>query len=100
MHLIAAIEGLQAVKKALPIHFYTSSDYVFDGITKWVKAWQRQNWKTKAGKPVSNQDLWEKLATLASGYQIRWHIATKPDWPDLMIEAKALADEAARVVAE
>jgi ribonuclease HI len=100
MHLVAAIEGLQAVKKVLPIHFYTSSDYVFDGITKWVKAWRRQNWKTKTGKPVSNQDLWEKLAAIASGYQIQWHVATKPDWPELMIEAKALADEAVRVEAE
>ena len=96
MHLTAAIEGLQAIKTPLPIYFYTNSDYVRDGITKWIKGWQRQNWQTKSGKPVSNRDLWERLAAVATGYQIRWHLVTKKDIPDLMAQAKSLADSAAR----
>jgi ribonuclease HI len=96
MHLTAALEGLRAVKKALPIHFYTSADYVRDGITKWVKSWQRQGWQTKSGKPVSHQDLWRALVKSASGHNIQWHLTTKPDLPQPMLQAKALADEAAR----
>ena len=77
MHLLAAINGLQALKRPLPVHFYTGSDYVRDGITKWVKAWQRRKWQTKAGKPVSHRDLWETLLaslpsisnSVASGHQ-------------------------------
>ena len=96
MHLTAAINGLNAIKKPLPIHFYTASDYVRDGITKWVKGWQRQKWKTKAGKPVSNQELWQELVSTAANHQIQWHLATKKDTPELMKEAKTLSDTAAR----
>jgi ribonuclease HI len=96
MHLTAAIQGLQAIKKPLPVHIYTNSDYLRDGITRWVKGWQRQNWITKLGKPVSNRDLWQTLISVAAHYQIRWHLVTKKDLPDLMVQAKALADEAAR----
>jgi ribonuclease HI len=96
MHLTAAIQGLQAIKRALPIHFYTGSDYVKDGITLWVPAWQRQHWQTKSGSPVSNQDLWQELIATAAKYQITWHLAIKTEAPELMQQAKALADEAAR----
>jgi ribonuclease HI len=96
MHLIAVIEGLQALKRSLPVHVYTGSDYVYDGITKWVQGWQRQGWKTRSGSPVSNQDLWEKLIKVASQYQVRWHLATKENQPELMAQAKTLANEAAR----
>ncbi|KAJ5164616.1 uncharacterized protein N7500_006446 [Penicillium coprophilum] len=39
----------------------TDSEYVVEGITKWVKGWIRNNWKTKVGAPVKNQDLWKCL---------------------------------------
>jgi ribonuclease HI len=96
MHLTAAIKGLQTIKKTLPVHFYTNSDYVRDGITRWVKGWQQRNWQTKSGRPVSNQDLWQSLIAVASGYQVRWHLVTKKELPPPMTQAKALADDAAR----
>ena len=96
MHLTSALNGLQAIKKPLPIHFYTGSDYLCDGITKWVKGWQRNNWKTKSGKAVSNQDLWQELVTLTAQHQIKWHLATKTNAPELLIQAKSLSDAAAR----
>jgi ribonuclease HI len=96
MHLTAAIEGLQAIKQPHPVHFYTGSDYLRDGITRWVRGWQRQKWQTKAGKPVSNQDLWQKLVEVVSDYEVQWHLVTKPDLPEPMLEAKSLADNAAR----
>jgi ribonuclease HI len=96
MHLLAAINGLEAVKKSLPIHLYTAADYVRDGITKWVNAWQRQQWQTKSGKPVSHRELWEHLLPLTETHEVQWHLATKEHQPETMLEAKNLADAAAR----
>jgi ribonuclease HI len=96
MHMLAVIEGLQALKKPLPVHVYTSSDYLYEGITRWVQGWQRQGWKTRSGGTVSNRDLWERLIALAANYQLRWHLVTKQNQPESMTEAKNLANEAAR----
>jgi ribonuclease HI len=62
MELMAAIEALwiaEDMKADMEIH--TDSSYVRNGITNWVKGWQRNNWKTKAKQDVLNRDLWEKL---------------------------------------
>ncbi len=96
MHILAAIEGLQALKKPLPIHLYTTSDYLRDGITGWVKGWQRRNWQTRAGKPVSHRDLWEALLEASAAYQVRWHLVSNRALPDEMVQAKTLAGDAAR----
>lgn len=73
MELMAAIKGLEALKKPLPIHIYTDSSYLKDGITKWLKSWQLNGWKTASKKPVKNQDLWERLADLQNKYDIIWN---------------------------
>jgi ribonuclease HI len=91
MHLQAAIEGLKAIKRPLPIHLYTTSDYLRDGATSWVKKWIGRNWKTQDGKPVSHRDLWEQLAALTAQYQIKWHVVPKKDMPAEMAQAKELA---------
>ncbi|OQE22121.1 hypothetical protein PENFLA_c013G09265 [Penicillium flavigenum] len=39
----------------------TDSEYVVEGMTKWVKGWIRNNWKTSSGAPVKSKDLWECL---------------------------------------
>jgi len=96
MHIQAAIEGLKAIKKPLPIHFYTPSDYLKNGATRWVKQWQSRNWQTKEGKPVSNRELWETLAALAQPYQVRWHVVSKDDMPSAMKQAKKIAGQVAR----
>lgn len=73
MELMAAIKGLEAVKRPLPIHVFTDSSYVKDGITKWLKGWVRNGWKTANKKPVKNQDLWEQLAALESKHDVVWN---------------------------
>ncbi|KAK6221387.1 hypothetical protein LQW54_001488 [Pestalotiopsis sp. IQ-011] len=37
----------------------TDSKYVTEGATKWAKSWIRNDWKTTAGEPVINKDLWQ-----------------------------------------
>lgn len=39
----------------------TDSEYVVEGMTKWVKKWIRNDWRTSSGLPVKNKDLWKCL---------------------------------------
>ncbi len=90
MHLISAVKGLQAIKKSLPIHLYTTSDYLKDGATLWVQGWAKRNWQTKGGKEVSHRDIWKLLDNLSQTYHINWHVVSKRDMPAEMREAKQL----------
>jgi ribonuclease HI len=68
MELQAAIEAVKFLESiALPSAqacIYTDSEYVKNGITKWLLNWKKRGWKTAQGKPVLNQDLWEALDAL------------------------------------
>ena len=72
MELTAAIEGLRAVKEPCDVEVVTDSEYVKNGITKWIHGWKRNGWKTAAKKPVVNQDLWNELDGLASSHRVQW----------------------------
>lgn len=58
MELFAVIV---AVEKDPNIHIITDSQYVKDGIEKWILNWKKNGWKTASGQPVKNQDLWKRL---------------------------------------
>ena len=64
MALQAALALLQRLKD-LPRHpdltLRTDSKYLIDGLGSWMAGWKRKGWKTAAGKPVLNQDLWQAL---------------------------------------
>jgi ribonuclease HI len=96
MHIRAAIEGLRALKRPLPIHLYTTSGYLKDGATIWVKSWPDRDWLTKEGRSVRNRDLWEALANLTQEHEINWHVVSKRDAPPEMAQAKQLSSQAAR----
>lgn len=61
---IAALQFFAATNQTFPCVLYTDSEYLIKGITQWVKGWKKKGWKTAAGKPVLNQDLWETLELL------------------------------------
>ena len=73
MELRAVIEALSALKRRVAVQLYTDSEYVRRGITEWLPNWKARRWRTAAGKPVKNQDLWEALDALAAGHDIEWH---------------------------
>ncbi len=73
MELLAAINGLRALKRPCRVRLYTDSIYVRDGITKWVHGWRRNGWKTAGRKPVKNADLWQGLIDSAEPHQVEWH---------------------------
>jgi ribonuclease HI len=61
---IAALQFFANSQQTSPCILYTDSEYLIKGITQWVKGWKKKGWKTAAGKPVLNQDLWETLDNL------------------------------------
>lgn len=61
---IAALEYLVKTEQSEPLGLYTDSEYVKNGITKWIKGWKQKGWKTSTNKPVLNQELWEVLDRL------------------------------------
>ena len=73
MELMAAIEALKALKKPCRVDLYTDSNYVRDGITKWIHGWRRNGWKTADKKPVKNAELWQTLLDACAPHRIDWH---------------------------
>jgi ribonuclease HI len=72
MELTAVIRGLEKLKERCEVEITTDSQYVMNGITKWIIGWKRNGWKTKDKKPVINQDLWVQLDTLNASHNTVW----------------------------
>ena len=72
MELTAIIQGLAALKRPCAVVIYTDSQYVKNGMEKWIHGWKKNGWKTAAKQPVKNEDLWQQLDQLAAQHQIQW----------------------------
>ena len=72
MELLAAINGLEALKKPSRVELHTDSMYLRDGITKWIHGWKRNGWRTADKKPVKNVELWQRLELAAKVHEIDW----------------------------
>lgn len=68
---IAALEFFTQSGQRDPVALYTDSEYVKNGVTKWVAGWKKKGWKTAQGKAVLNQDLWQILDELNS-HRVEW----------------------------
>ena len=73
MELMAAIQGLEALKSGSPADIYTDSTYVQKGITEWIAKWKQNGWRTSSRKPVKNEDLWRCLDAALAGHDVDWH---------------------------
>ncbi|MEW7980137.1 MAG: ribonuclease HI [gamma proteobacterium symbiont of Phacoides pectinatus] len=72
MELMAVISALQALNRPSRVLITTDSQYVKDGITRWIVNWKRNGWKTAARKPVKNAELWLRLDELVALHQTEW----------------------------
>jgi ribonuclease HI len=72
MELMAAIEGLGALKRRCAVRVYTDSKYVLQGATEWLPGWKARGWRTASREPVKNQDLWERLDAALATQDIAW----------------------------
>ena len=92
MELTAAIMALEALKRPCTVDMQTDSQYLRDGITKWISGWKRNGWRTADNKPVKNVDLWQRLD--ATHHKVRWHWVRGHAGHDLNERADELAREA------
>jgi len=74
MEMLAAISALEAVPREHDIRVNTDSAYLISGITRWVKGWQKNNWKTSQKEDVINRDLWERLVEATEHRVISWDL--------------------------
>ena len=72
MELTAVIKPLKELNRSCNIIITTDSNYVKDGITKWIHNWKKNGWKTANKKPVKNKALWVLLDQLTSEHTIQW----------------------------
>ncbi|HET7563051.1 MAG TPA: ribonuclease HI [Rhodanobacteraceae bacterium] len=72
MELMAAIVALESLKRDCDVRLTTDSQYVRQGIEKWVAKWRANGWRTADKQPVKNQDLWQRLAAAAARHRVSW----------------------------
>ncbi|MBR0574028.1 MULTISPECIES: ribonuclease HI [Pasteurellaceae] len=72
MELRAVIEALSLLKEPCYIRLFSDSQYMQNGIQKWIFSWRKNNWKTSAKKPVKNKDLWIALDQQIQQHKIDW----------------------------
>jgi len=72
MELSAVIKALKELNRSCEIIITTDSNYVKDGITKWIYNWKKNGWKTANKKPVKNKELWLELDDLVMQHKINW----------------------------
>ena len=72
MELMAAIEGLSALKEGCEVEVITDSEYLKNGITSWIQGWKRKGWMTASKRPVVNQDLWKALDRQVERHKTTW----------------------------
>lgn len=72
MELMAAIMGLESLKRDCKVTITTDSTYVMKGLTEWMPQWKKRGWKTAAKKPVKNEDLWRRLDAAAAQHAVDW----------------------------
>ena len=70
--MLAAIEGLKALKTSCKVRLTTDSSYLKNGITSWIGGWKKNGWRTKDKSLVKNIDLWIELDRMIAKHQIEW----------------------------
>lgn len=73
MEIMAVIQALVLLKRPSIVAVYADSQYVLKGISEWMPDWKRRGWHSSSGKPVKNQDLWERLDAASQPHRIEWN---------------------------
>jgi ribonuclease HI len=71
MELMAAIQGLLALKEPCEVEITTDAEYVRQGITIWIIRWKKRHW-WKKNRPVGNAWLWMELDELNRFHRTTW----------------------------
>lgn len=95
LELTAALDLLRALPDDAAARVYCASDYLHQGITRWIKGWQANGWTTKTGEAVRHAELWRAIIAEAARRQIAWTPARECP-PDLSDNLDRLASDAAK----
>ena len=72
MELQAALEGLLLLQPGSSVQVFTTSDYLYQGVTRWIHGWRQRDWRKRDGQEIANADLWQSLERLMEEYAIQW----------------------------
>lgn len=73
MEMLAAVEGLRALRRPCHVTLYSDSAYLVNGLRqKWYIRWKENGWRTSSGGEVKNRDLWEALLKELSRHAVEW----------------------------
>jgi len=79
LELIAAYNAILATPERATVRLLTMSDYLRNGATKWAAGWQKRGWKTKAGDPVANMDIWQEILDLMRTRRVEFPVVKFED---------------------
>ena len=73
MELLAAIVGLEALKRPCEVELTSDSKYLTDAFNQnWIDGWIKNNWKNSNKKTVKNQDLWKRLLKAKEPHNVKF----------------------------
>lgn len=70
MELTAALEALTRLKEPCSVDLFTDSEYLRNGITKWIHGWKAKGWRKGT---IKNVDLWKGIDAAARRHKVAWH---------------------------
>ena len=72
MELLAAIEGLSALRESCEVHLTSDSKYLVDAFLEgWIYSWREKGWK-RGKEELKNPDLWAKLYDLTKYHEVQF----------------------------
>ena len=73
MEILAAIEGLRALKMPCKVTLHTDSQYLVNAINKgWVRKWKAKGWMRNKKEKALNVDLWRQLLPLLDTHEVEF----------------------------
>jgi len=93
MELMAAIAALEGLKRPCTVDLHTDSQYLRDGISKWIHGWKKNGWRTADKKPVKNLELWQALDSAVTRHTIEWRWVKGHNGDEMNERADQLANE-------
>ena len=73
MELMAAIKGLDSLKKPSDVTLYSDSQYLVRSMNQgWVQKWQANGWKRNKKDPALNIDLWKQILDLCAKHDVNF----------------------------
>ena len=73
MEILAAVEGLEALKERCQVTLYSDSQYLVNAIEKgWAKRWRANGWRRGKNAKALNPDLWDRLLELCEYHDVKF----------------------------